>query len=52
MGLLIILMVMEQNGMYVPGWAMGAAWSLLVVSVLNMILQIILDGLNKEYERK
>ena len=40
MSLLIILMVMEQNG--IPAWAMGTAWALLVLSVLNMFLQIIL----------
>lgn len=42
MSLLIILMVMEQNGMYIPAWAMGTAWELLVLSVLNMFLQIVL----------
>ena len=40
MSLLIILMVMEQNGMYIPAWAMGIAWALLVISFLNAILQI------------
>lgn len=42
MSLLIILMVIEQNGMYIPAWAMRTAWALLVLSVLNMFLQIIL----------
>lgn len=36
MTLLIILMVMEQNGMYIPAWAMGLAWSMLALSVLAM----------------
>lgn len=40
MSLLIILMVMEQNGMYIPAWAMGIALALLVISFLNAILQI------------
>ena len=30
MNLLIILLVMEQNGMYIPAWAMGLAWVMLV----------------------
>ena len=37
MTLLIILMVMEQNGMYIPAWAMGLAWGMLALSVLAVI---------------
>lgn len=42
MGLLIILIVMAQNGMYVPAWSMRIACMLLVLSLLNAILQIVL----------
>lgn len=48
MSLLIILMVMEQNVMYIPAWAMGIAWALLVISVLNMILHMILGFLEEK----
>ena len=37
MNLLIILLVLEQNGMYIPAWAMGLAWALLAFSVLAVI---------------
>lgn len=38
MNLLIILLVMEQNGMYIPAWAMGLAWVMLVFSGLAVIV--------------
>ena len=41
MSLLIILLVMEQNGMYIPAWAMGIAWVMLVFSVLAVIAKAI-----------
>lgn len=41
MTLLIILMVMEQNGMYIPAWAMGLAWAMLVLSVLAAIVEVV-----------
>ena len=40
MTLLIILMVMEQNGMYIPAWAMGLAWGMLVLSVPAVIVKV------------
>lgn len=48
MSLLIILMVMEQNGMYIPAWAMGIARALLVISVLNAILHMIMGWLEEK----
>lgn len=42
MSLLIILIVMGQNGMYIPAWAMRFACMLLILSFLNAILQIVL----------
>ena len=39
MNLLIILLVMEQNGMYIPAWAMGLAWVMLVFSGLAVIIK-------------
>lgn len=42
MGTLVILMVMKLNGMYIPTWAMEVAVSLLMISLLNAILQIVL----------
>ena len=41
MALLIILLVMEQNGMYIPAWAMGLAWAMLVLSVLAAIVEVV-----------
>ena len=41
-------MVMEQNGMYIPAWAMGIAWALLVISVLNAILHMIMGWLEEK----
>ena len=41
MNLLIILMVLEQNGMYIPAWAMGLAWVLLALSALSMLAKMI-----------
>lgn len=41
MNLLIILMVLEQNGMYIPAWAMGLAWELLALSALSMLAKMI-----------
>ena len=40
MTLLIILMVMEQNGMYIPAWAMGLAWMMLVFSALAVLVKV------------
>ena len=40
MNLLIILMVLEQNGMYIPAWAMGLAWALLALSALSMLAKM------------
>ena len=34
MNLLIILLVLEQNGMYIPAGGMGLAWVVLAVSGL------------------
>ena len=42
MGTLVILMVMKLNGMYIPAWAVEVAVSLLMISLLNAILQIVL----------
>ena len=41
MNLLIILMVLEQNGMYIPAWTMGLAWALLALSALSMLAKMI-----------
>lgn len=41
MNLLIILMVLEQNGMYIPAWAMGLVWALLALSALSMLAKMI-----------
>ena len=37
MNLLIILLVLERNGMYIPAWAMGLAWVMLVFSGLAVL---------------
>ena len=39
--MLIILMVLEQNEMYIPAWAMGLAWVLLALSVLSLLAKAI-----------
>ena len=39
MGLLIILFVMQENGMFVPAWAMWIAWALLVIAVLGNLIK-------------
>lgn len=39
--MLIILMVLEQNGMYIPAWAMGLVWALLALSVLSLLAKAI-----------
>ena len=39
MNLLIILLVLEQNGMYIPAWAMGLAWVMLAFSGLALIVK-------------
>lgn len=41
MTLLIILMVLQANGMYIPTWAAGFAWAMLVCAVLNVILKFV-----------
>ena len=41
MTLLIILLVLEQNGMHIPAWAMGIAWALLALSALNVVAKAI-----------
>lgn len=41
--LLIILLVMEQNGMYIPAWAMGLAWVMLVFSGLAVIVKVFIE---------
>ena len=43
MNLLIILLVMEQNGMYIPAWAMGLAWVMLVFSGLAVIVKVFIE---------
>ena len=40
MALLIILLVLGQNGMYIPTWAMGLAWGMLALSVLAAIAKV------------
>ena len=40
MNLLIILLVMEQNGMYIPAWAMGLAWVMLAFSALAVLVKV------------
>lgn len=39
MGLLIILLVMRENGMFVPAWAMQIAWALLVIAALGELIK-------------
>lgn len=39
MSLLIILLVMRENGMFVPAWAMWIAWTLLVIAVLGELIK-------------
>lgn len=39
MSLLIILLVMQENGMFVPAWAMCIAWALLVIPVLRELIK-------------
>ena len=43
MNLLIILLAMEQNGMYIPAWAMGLAWVVLVFSGLALIVKVFIE---------
>ncbi len=43
MNLLIILLAMEQNGMYIPAWAMGLAWVMLVFSGLAVIVKVFIE---------
>ncbi len=43
MNLLIILLVMEQNGMYIPAWAMGLVWVMLVFSGLAVIIKVFIE---------
>ena len=43
MNLLIILLVMEQNGMYIPAWAMGLSWVMLVFSGLAVIIKVFIE---------
>ena len=43
MNLLIILLVLEQNGMYIPAWAMGLAWVMLAFSGLALIVKVFLE---------
>lgn len=43
MNLLIILLVMEQNGMYIPAWAMGLEWVMLVFSGLAVIVKVFIE---------
>lgn len=40
MNLLIILLVLERNGMYIPAWAMGLAWVMLVFSGLAVLVKV------------
>ena len=40
MNLLIILLVLERNGMYIPAWAMGLAWAMLVFSALAVLVKV------------
>ena len=35
--------VMEQNGMYIPAWAMGLAWVMLVFSGLAVIVKVFIE---------
>lgn len=43
MNLLIILLVMEQNGMYIPAWAMGLACVMLAFSGLAVIVKVFIE---------
>ena len=45
MNLLIILLVLEQNGMYIPAWAMGLAlaWVMLAFSGLALIVKVFIE---------
>lgn len=43
MNLLIILLVMERNGMYIPARAMGLAWVMLVFSGLAVIVKVFIE---------
>ena len=45
MSLLIILLVMRENGMFVPAWAMWIAWALLVIPVLRELIKWFALGL-------
>ncbi len=40
MNLLIILLILERNGMYIPAWAMGLAWVMLVFSGLAVLVKV------------
>ncbi len=41
MTLLIILMVLQANGMYIPTWAAGFTWAMLVFEVLSIIPKLV-----------
>ena len=43
MNLLIILLVLEQNGMYIPAWAMGLARVMLAFSGLALIVKVFIE---------
>ena len=43
MNLLIILLAREQDGMYIPAWAMGLAWVVLVFSGLALIVKVFIE---------
>ena len=51
MNLLIILLVMEQNGMYIPAWAMGLAWALLALSVLSLLAKAIKQNGGMQHDK-
>lgn len=52
MSLLIILLVMQENGMFVPAWAMGIAWALLVIPVLRELIKWFALGLKDAEGRR
>ena len=52
MSLLIILLVMQENGMFVPVWAMWIAWALLVIPVLRELIKWFALGLQDAEGRR
>lgn len=46
MTLLVILLVLERNGMDIPAWSMGIAYTMIAIQGIALVVKVVSELLN------